>query len=683
MDIIAGHRTSPMTASFVCLRCRQQILQRRQCIRGIGFVSLSQTTIHPVDNPATERKESESKASPVNGQGGDEDGNATKRRVAQVRRPPPRTRRSTPEDSTLETLFSSQQEKQRDSTKTGSSESHIKQILQYTKSGGKHPLSRARAEQPLDAPNVKDGFEDTVARLWQRGEQLEKSINIIASLLGHPSHATSYQNHHTAGRDPDTKAKRVTTLIKYIERAVDRYDVAQVGMQWQKYEETLAQVELDKQSREAIYIHFLSAYFTLSRGEQAVKVWNHMVEAGITPNERHWNAMLKGCFKAQDVTSLQEVWNNMIASGTAPDITLWTSYIHGLIMCGKWQRGLQALDDLGVKWKAARKKQGLKTQAPAKRPQPQQSPPVDFDPNKPSLAPVQAALTGLTAVQRHELCLPLLTWAKSHLLSPTTEIFNILLRPAVRRGDTAHTARIFSHMKANNCPADEVTYTILLDGHMSNTNSSFALLSPQEQRDSILRILDDMTANNISIDLRTYSTILQGLLSPPNKDDVNHNAAQAVLQHMAQNNVNPDSYIYHMLVTYHFGRDPPDIVAVDNLWTRIKIERPSLQSIFYEKMVEGYAKVRAVEKMMFFLRRLAKEGKSPRWGCLVDVLNTLVEEEDWELVKELVEDVRDTRNGLMRYADENTISRAREVFWETVEDVKGRIEEVDQSIAAV
>ncbi len=238
-------------------------------------------------------------------------------------------------------------------------------------------------------------------------------------------------------------------------------------------------------------------------------------------------------------------------------------------------------------------------------------------------------------------------------------------------------------MKAHNCPANEVTYTILLNGHMLNTNSSYTQLSPQEQRDSIIRILDDMTANNISIDLRIYSTIMQGLMAPPDKRDVNENAAQAVLQHMKQNNVNPDSYIYHMLVTYHFARDPPNVRAVEDLWARIKIERPSLQSIVYEKMVEGFAKVGEVEKMMFFLRRLAREGKSPRWLCLKDVLDTLIEEEDWELVRELVEDVRDTKNGLMRYADEQSGGMTREAFWERVNDVKGRIEEVDRSAVAL
>ncbi|KAI4192540.1 MAG: hypothetical protein LQ346_004252 [Caloplaca aetnensis] len=664
-----------MTASFVCQRCRQQLVQRRKCVRGIGFVSLSQIFRHPNHNPAPERKGSEPRASSINDQCGDVDDAGTKTRVAQRQRLPLKARRSTPRDPALETLFSSQQEKQRDSTQSSSSESHIKQILQYTKPGAKKPSTRAHHEQPLDPSNVKDDSENTVARLWQRGEQLEKSINIIGSLLGHSSHATSSQYHHAAGR--------VTKIIKDVEGAVQRFDVRQVGVQWQKYQRTLAQVDLNQQLREAIYTQFLTAYFTLSRGEKAVDVWNHMVEAGITPNQRHWNAMLKGCFKGQDATSLQQVWKNMIASGTAPDIACWTSYIHGLIMCGKWERGLQALDDLGATWKAASKKRRLQAQTTPQTAQPQSSPPVDFDPSKPSLAPVQAAITALTALQRHELCLPLLKWAKSYNITPTTEIFNVLLRPAVRRGDTAHTARIFALMKANNCPANEATYMILLNGHMLNTNSSYTQSSPQEQRDSIIRILDDMTANNISIDLRIYSTIMQGIMTPPDKRDVNENAAQAVLQHMAQNNVNPDSYIYHMLVTYHFARDPPDVRAVEDLWTRIKIERPSLQSIVYEKMVEGFAKVGEVEKMMFFLRRFAKEGKSPRWMCLKDVLDTLIEENDWELVKELVKDVRDTRNGLMRYADENTGGTTRQAFWERVNDVKGRIEEVGQSAEAL
>lgn len=409
-------------------------------------------------------------------------------------------------------------------------------------------------------------------------------------------------------------------------------------------------------------MHFLSAFFALSRQEQAVHVWNNMLQANITPNGKHWNAMLKGCSKAHDVTSLQEVWNNMMSAGIEPDLALWTTYIHGLIMSGSWQRGLEALDDLGTKWKTA------------KTAQVQPHPSADYDPNKPSLAPVQAAITALTVTQRHQLCLPLLDWAKAHSLTPTTHIFNILLRPAVRSGNTKKIAHIFSLMNANRCPADEATYTILLDGHMSNTNSSFSHLSSQEQQDSILRILDDMTVNKIAIDRHMYGTIIRGLLSSDNGAS-NFDAVEAILEHMAKNNVNLDSYMYHMLVSYHFSRDPPDVAAVEIIWARIRIERPSLQSVFYEKMVEGYAKVKAVERMMFFLRRITWEGNSPRWRCLTEVLNTLVEMGEWSLAKGLVEDVKDTKKGLMRYADSNVPSKSKEEFWSIVEHVKDHIEQ--------
>lgn len=677
-----------MLTSYICLRCRQKLLQRCQFLRGFGFVSLSQTIGQTDNNPPPERK-----PLLLRRQHGRKANNASKKNAGNSRaaRADVLTakagRSSSGMDSVLEKLFSSQRDKQLGDIQTSHSEVPINHTDQSVNLVNAPSQTKGAIERPRDPPFAANRSEQIIAKLWQQEKRIAESISDIELLLGDTAVSHSDEGATPSGNPKDQpkglgyndKARRITTIIKYIERAVHRYDVAQVGVQWQKYQQTLAHLELDEQSREAIYTHFLTAYFTLSRQEQAVNVWNHMLEAEITPNERHWNAMLKGCFKAQDVKSLQEVWSNMLASGTRPDLGLWTTYIHGLIMCGKWQRGLQVLDELGAKWKAA-----SKTPMPIAKnlTQDQWFNTADYDPYRPSLAPIQAALTALTAIQRHELCYPLLDWAKSYSLNLTTEIFNILLRPAVRAGSTAQIVRIFSLMNVNHCSADEVTYTILLNGHMSNTNSSFAILSPQEQRDSILRILDDMTANNISIERRTYSTILQGLLSPANETS-NDNAAEAVLQHMAQNNVTPDSYMYHMLVTHHFSRDPPALAAIENIWARIKIERPSLQSIFYEKMVEGYAKARSVEKMMFFVRRFAREGKSPRWRCLVDVLITLIEEGEWGFVRELVEDVKDSREGLMRYADENIVSRAREEFWDIVEGVKGRIEEVEQSPSAL
>ncbi|KAI4138031.1 MAG: hypothetical protein L6R39_006995, partial [Caloplaca ligustica] len=576
-----------MITSYVCLRCHQQLVRRLQCLRNIAFVSLQQTIKQPVDNPPKERI-----IPPTHGQDGRKSSNAHSRRTAQAKRPIARIERySSRTNPVLETLLSSQQEKRRKFTQTSDSGSLINRTDEFDKYQIESWSSRDSWRRSCYFPDV----EDLIAALCRREQQIAEWINNIRTSMRDITAASSHvkntlnaadEDNKPGDRDNDNKARFVTTIIKKIERAVQRYDVAWMAKIWEKYQWTVLQMDLDQRSQKAIYMHLLSAFVALSRQKQAVDVWNHMLQGNIRPNEKHWNAMLKGCFRTRDASSLQELWTNMIASGTEPDMVLWTSYIHGLILCGRWQRGLQVLDELGAKWKAARRSEAKA----ASQGQPSTS--TDFDPNTPSLAPIQAALTALTAIQRHELCLPVLDWAKSHSLTLTTEIFNILLRPTVRSGDAEQTARIFSLMSANNCSPDAVTYIILLNGHMSNANSSDARPSPQEERDSILRILDDMTAHKMSIDRRTYSTILEGLLSPKTGSR-NDNAARAVLEHMARKNLTPDSYIYHMLVTHYFSLSPPNLPAIEAIWARVKTERPSLQPIFYEKMVEGYAKVGA------------------------------------------------------------------------------------------
>ncbi|KAL8690561.1 MAG: hypothetical protein Q9218_004013, partial [Villophora microphyllina] len=148
--------------------------------------------------------------------------------------------------------------------------------------------------------------------------------------------------------------RNVTTLIIDLQRATERHDIARVAAIWQRYQGSdLANAYVGKQSREQIYSSFLSSFFALSRPEQAVHVWNDMLQANITPNERHWNSMLSCSVKARDAASVEEIWKNMLAAGIEPDQTCWATYINGLIMCGKWQRGLRVLHDLGAQWRKA------------------------------------------------------------------------------------------------------------------------------------------------------------------------------------------------------------------------------------------------------------------------------------------------------------------------------------------
>ncbi|KAL8816210.1 MAG: hypothetical protein Q9223_004735 [Gallowayella weberi] len=557
--------------------------------------------------------------------------------------------------------------------------------VQYSSGWGEKPVIYEKAPLPSEANfelndlprerlEIPITGDHTAASLEQWGQQLATSIQLIeSSLRGRKNTLTEVGSEATLSKA--SKYRAATTIIKDLETAVRRYDVARVASIWQSYEQNLAGSNLEPKSREEIYIHFLSAFFTLSRQEQAVHVWNHMLQAGTSPNQRHWNAMLSGSSKAHDVKSLEEIWNNMITAGIEPDMISWTTYIHGLISCKKCERGLQTLNDLGARWKQAKR-------APRANGVPHDSSTTDsrltlseHDANKPSLIPVQSAASALIRVGRSDLCSPLIEWARAHSIPLTTVFFNILLRPAARAGNTGNINHLLSLMKANDCSADERTYTILLNAHMSNTNSTFSTLPPQEQQDSILRILNDMSAKGVPIDQRVYGTILYGLLNPKNGTR-NDRAARAVLDHMHHKSIKPSHYIYSILVSHYFSLSPPDMQAVDHLWKRIKAEHPILDRDFYERMVEGYAAARSIERMLYFLRRIPHEGKSPTWKCLLVVLKTLAETGEWSLVKELVEDVKDRKDGIRRYADEGWKGgRMEEDFWLTVKNLEDLIHE--------
>ena len=85
-------------------------------------------------------------------------------------------------------------------------------------------------------------------------------------------------------------------------------------------------------------------------------------------------------------------------------------------------------------------------------------------------------------------------------------------------------------------------------------------------------------------------------------------------------------------------------------------------------MIEGYGRVGAIEKMLFFLKRMPAEGKSPGWLALLGTLKALVLVREWELVRDLVRDVADEKEGLFRVGSRGW--RGKEEFWALVEDLK-------------
>lgn len=441
---------------------------------------------------------------------------------------------------------------------------------------------------------------------------------------------------------------------KTLSGATAKADVAMVTSLWQRFIEQVDSDKIEESHRHELFSQFLSAYFTLRRHAEAVKVWNFMVHVNYQPTLKHWNAMLAGCTAAKDLTSLREIRSNMLTVGIKSDLQTWTSWIHGLMACGDWQSGLRALEDLERAWK--------------RTPDADRNSSDDLltaeDQLKPSLVPVRAALAGLAQSNNIDLANAVLDWAQQQNLTLDTETYNIILRPAVRANDEPKVQSILQRMQSDSCHPDIATFTIMLNGLLSNPSSTFHTRSPSEQQSAVFAILHDMERNGLKANAYTYGTILDGLLD---SRIFNIEAAKAVMYHMTKNNIEPSPHVYTILITHYFSLSPPNLSAIDTLLHRIRLEKTPLDPIFWDRMIESYARVGETEKMLFILRRMPEEGRSPGWMSLLACLRALVEAREWENVRELVRDVEDV-NGVLRHGSGPW--RGKDAFWELVGEVK-------------
>lgn len=505
-----------------------------------------------------------------------------------------------------------------------------------------HHLSGLVIEM-LEANGLSSRIADLVVAGWEAAPK--SKTEYLVSVGQTASEKNAFQ------QSTDWKMRQIRLISQDLARAVQRSDTGLASKLWQRFYDNSIYDGIMEISQDQILSQFLTAFFSLRRPEQAVNVWNAMVRWDLTPKQKHWQAMIVGSTKAKDLTSVQQIWSNMKAAGFEPDTKSWTAWIHGLIKCGEWQIGLAALEELGSLWRRAPEK--AETDA------------TGTSQLLPTIEPVNGAITALLATGKADLVPKVFRWAKSQNLTMNTSTFNIMLRPAIRKDRIDEVYDLLSEMQAHNCQPDIVTFTIILNGLLSNPTSSFHTQTPEAQQSTVLSLLSTLQNNGLTATAHTYSTVLDGLLSP---QTLNLTAARAVLDHMAGNNLRPSPHIYTILISHYFDASPPNLAAIDSLLHRIRQEKGVLDPVFYDRMIEGYARMGEVEKMLQFVRRAPKEGKTPSWMALLAVLKELVRQQEWVFVKEFVADVSDQEEGLLRHGEGSKVGR--DWFWELVDDLK-------------
>ena len=365
-----------------------------------------------------------------------------------------------------------------------------------------------------------------------------------------------------------------------------------------------------------IFDYFILAYMMMGKPNLAIEVWNNMERIGIQATIKTWNSMLQGCAKASNAKGINTVWQKAIASGIKLDTAIWTARIHGLFVSNEPDAGLRALVEMAKVW-AARDDPVHATAAV-----------------QPTVEPVNAAVAGLLRLRRDADVNKVLTWAAKQGINPDIYTFNTLLRPLVRRGDMAAIDEVFATMRSINIQADVATFTVLLEGALTDIGS----LPPPQQVSLVKRILSEMKSARVDINMQTYAKIFYLLLREGDRasEPVKH-----VLEHVTNRGLELTSHIYTMLSQHYFSRDPPDAAAVTKLIEKWRLhDNKGIDRVFWERAIKGYCASGEIGRALGIFDRVFAKGATITFGTLHELLSALIVVGDRAAAARVVEAAR-------------------------------------------
>ncbi|KAG0652149.1 Pentatricopeptide repeat-containing [Hyphodiscus hymeniophilus] len=402
--------------------------------------------------------------------------------------------------------------------------------------------------------------------------------------------------------------------------------------------------------------YFILVYMALRNPNGAIQVWNHMVKSGLIPTRKTWDSMMNGCKACRDHKALEDIWMRMHQFGVEPDVVCWTTRISGLFECNKLDKGMHALDEMGRLWIAANNKE---PEHPPKQRKGSKQKTIAMEHVRPAVKPtietVNAAVSGLLRRHQTEAARRVLSWAVGFDIKPDVITYNILLTPLIRDGNSKQAMLLLKQMQKEGIEADVATFTAILDETFRYSSE----LSPTEQTVIINNVFSEMEAAGVEANVQTYGKMVHQLLQSANED---LRAVNAVMEQMTTRGIQPSPYIYTMLVTYYFDREPADLDAVRNLIENAKVEVGSVDHVFWDRVIEGYARNGETTAAMRILGELERKGGRVSWVAKQVLLRSLVQNDQWDIAKTFVRDVKHDTGG-PKPAHEMRGNEGQHHFW--------------------
>ena len=443
----------------------------------------------------------------------------------------------------------------------------------------------------------------------------------------------------------------LSSISKRLYDAMGRQDVPQVNKLWSDVlhfpvaKETIIANEDGPESvskpRPGILTHelcnyFIMIYMALRQPNHAIEVWNHMVKNGLSPNLRTWDSMMNGCKACRDHKALEDVWMKMLHLRVQPDVVCWTTRISGLIECNKADKAMHALDEMGRLWVAANQK---KLDDPKKG---SRKKAVDaqlaLKAVKPTIETVNAAVAGLLRKRQPEAAHRVLAWASKFDITPNVITYNTLLTPLIRDGHSIEAMALLKQMQNEGIEADVGTFTTILDETFRYSDE----LTLEEQKEITDNIFSEMEGAGIKANLHTYGKMIYQLLQSMSGDLT---VVNAVMEHMVNQGIQPTTYIYTMLVNHYFAQEPADLDAIRNLIERARVEVGSVDNIFWDRVIEGYARAGDTTAAMRVLGKLESGGSHASWVTRQVLLTSLVQSDEWSIARSFVGNVKADTGG--------------------------------------
>ncbi|CZT51746.1 uncharacterized protein RSE6_12936 [Rhynchosporium secalis] len=399
--------------------------------------------------------------------------------------------------------------------------------------------------------------------------------------------------------------------------------------------------------------YLILIYMSLRQPNRAIDVWNHMISNGLNPTLRTWDSMMAGCVSTRDVKALQQVWARMINSKVEPDVICWATRVGGLIACRQNDAGVAALDEMGRKWMDA-----AKSKHPKMAQSELQLMTDVFGPAKPSIEVINAAIAGLFRNNMASAAYKILAWGGKFGIAPNIDTYNILLRSLIRDNRPKEAMALLHRMQKTGVQPDSYTFTAILD----ETFRSMEGLTPDETGAIVKEVFSEMEAAGVRPTIQIYGKIIRQLL-PDNGEPGDMATVNAVMQTMDQQGIDANAQIYTLLLGQHFAQKPTNMDAVRTTIERASSTQGGTDDMFWDRAIEGYASNHETGPAMRILGKVQASKGRVGWTAMRMLLLALVENQEWELAKTLVNNAIEDHGAPVPVADQGYERQLSWEFW--------------------